>query len=330
MRILLFLFFPTLALAQTAVPVTTQPLADVLIERALSAPAEVMSANRASIAAEVSAVIAEIHADVGQPVDKGQPLLTLDAADYQLALDQARANLASNAARIKQAEIRLQRAKELSDKQYIAADDLLARETDVVVLKAERKALEVAVASAKREVAKCTIEAPFSGVVTGRMGQVGSFVSIGAPLLTFVETDRIEVDAEIPAHLADALRQASELTFASDGRQWPVTIDRLSPVIEPGLRAQRARLQFTASAAPIGSTGQLNWRITGGLLPADLIVRRGGQPGVFVANNTTAQFVLLSNAQEGRPVPVSLPADTVVIVGGRERLQDGDSIQVGQ
>ena len=330
MRILLLLFGPTLALAQTGVPVTTQPLTEVLVERALSAPAEVVSANRASIAAEVSAVIAEIHADVGQSVEQGQPLLTLDAADYQLALDQARANLASNAARIKQAEIRLQRAKELSDKQYIAADDLLARETDVVVLKAERKALEVAVASAKRNMAKCAIEAPFNGVVTERAGQVGSFVAIGAPLVTFVETDQIEVDAEIPAHLADSLSQASELSFASDGRQWPVTVDRLSPVIEPGLRAQRARLQFTASAAPIGLSGELNWRIEGGLLPADLIVRRDGQSGVFVANNDIAQFILLSNAQEGRPVPVSLPADTTVIVGGRERLQDGDAIRVGQ
>ena len=42
----------------------------------------------------------------------------------------------------------------------------------IEILNAERRALEVAVASARREVEKCTIKAPFPGVVTERLGQV--------------------------------------------------------------------------------------------------------------------------------------------------------------
>lgn len=332
MRLLLFILLalPSLSIAQTAVPVTVQPLGELLVERELRAPAEVLSANRATIGAEVPAVIESIKTDVGQVVAKGEVLLALDATDYELALSQARANLASNMARIGQAEIRLKRARDLSGNQYISADDLLARETDVVVLKAEQRALEVAVASAKREVAKCTIKAPFAGVVTERMGQAGSFVARGTPLLMFVETERVEVDAEIAAHLAGSLERAGTMRFVANGSSWPLQLARLSPIIESALRAQRGRFVFSDQAAPIGASGELVWSISGGLLPADLVVSRDGQFGVFVANGESARFVQLANAQEGRPVPVSLPTDTPIIVGGREKLQDGVGIVRGE
>ena len=41
-------------------------------------------------------------------------------------------------------------------------------------------------------------------------------------------------------------------------------------------------------------------------------------------------FVPLADAQEGRPVPVSLPANTRIVVRGRDRLQPGDRISISE
>ena len=52
--------------------------------------------------------------------------------------------------------------------------------------------------------------------------------------------------------------------------------------------------------------------------------------GVFVVDSGTASFEPFPDAQEGRPALVNLPATTEVITLGRERLQDGATLNVQQ
>ena len=80
----------------------------------------------------------------------------------------------------------------------------------------------------------------------------------------------------------------------------------------------------------VGQTGQLVWYLPGQLLSADLVVKREGQLGVFVAKGQQAKFIPLPTAQEGRPVPINETQNWPgpVIIGGRERLQDGQAITV--
>ena len=96
MRYLFLLFISCSSLAQTdqavAVPVTTQPLPAVLIERQLTANAEVMAVNDSQLSSEVTAVVSQIHVDTGDQVSQGELLLSMDAMDLNLQLDQAKAN----------------------------------------------------------------------------------------------------------------------------------------------------------------------------------------------------------------------------------------------
>ena len=52
--------------------------------------------------------------------------------------------------------------------------------------------------------------------------------------------------------------------------------------------------------------------------------------GVFVADSNTAQFVPVPGAQEGRPAPVDLSRDTLIVVRGQARLQDGDALTISR
>jgi hypothetical protein len=153
-------------------------------------------------------------------------------------------------------------------------------------------------------------------------------MTVGMPLLRLTQTQAVELDAEVPSVLADSLRSADSLEFAANGERWPVRLLRLSPVVEPGRRAQRARFAFSGAAPMAGQNGDLVWRVADGQLPANLVSRRDGALGVFVLEDGTARFVTLDQAQEGRPVPVGLPASTQVIVQGQDRLQHGDTVQV--
>ena len=314
------------ALAQSPVPVRVQTLAEVLVEVEFSAPAEVQSLNSAMLSAEVDAVVESVLADVGQQVGTGQTLIQLDPADYQLVLSQARAGFTADKAQKAQADARLKRAQELSARQYISDDDLLARTTEVSVAAAQIELQQAAVALAQHNLEKCRVASPFNGVVVERFAQKGAYVTPGTPLLRLVQTDQFELDAEIPDEQADTLRRASSIRFESRGESWPVELLRLSPVVEAERRNRRARFGFTADAPAPGRSGELVWQADKGMLPVNLVLRRNGQLGVFLNRANTAVFTPLPAAQEGRPVAVNLPPDSEIIVQGRERLQDGDPI----
>jgi len=324
--LLLGLLAPAPGSAQ--VPVQVSRLADVLVDLERRAPAEVRPLNEARIAAEVSSVVSAIHADVGQQVAAGDLLLELDATDYRLAVDQAQANLASLQAQKTRAEARLERARELGENQFLSADELLERHTDVAVISAQIEASEVALAIARRKLDKCRVVAPFAGVVMERQAQVGSFTLNGAALLTLSQADAIELDAEIPADIADSLDGADAMYFESRGERWPVALLRLSPVIEAERRTRRARFAFAGERPATGRSGEIAWLIERGQVPAHLVSRRNGTLGVFLHESGRAVFTPLPGAQEGRPAPAMLPPGSEVIVLGRDRLQDGDAVTV--
>ncbi len=327
---LICLCTPLSTWAQAGTSVRTQPLSEVLVDFERRAPAEVRALNDSIISAEVSAVVLSVHADVGQSVAKGDLLLELNPTDYQLNLKQARANLASSQARLSQAQAKLNRAKTLGDKQYISADELLERETDVMVFSAQIQANEVAVSIAQRNLDKCSLRAPFDGVVGKRMAQVGSFVRNGDPLLAVTQVDQFELDAKIPDSQADEVRNTGMMRFESRGQNWSVELLRLSPVIDSEGRTRQARFAFVTDAPSVGRSGELVWEVGKGMLPSNLISRRNGVLGVFLLDAGKALFEPLPGAQEGRPARVKLPDSSRVIIVGRERLQDGMAVSVQQ
>jgi len=312
--------------AQEAIPVSVRPLSEVLVDTRENAPAEVLSLNVTTLSAEVAAVVKRVLMDVGHQFKRGDMLLELESSDYLLAVQQAQANLAVANAQKTQADARLKRAQTLGTKQYISADDLLARETEVMVIAAQIRAQEAALAIAQRNLEKCAVRAPFNGYVSERTAQIGAYVSLGNPLLVITQTDQSELDAEIPEELSDSLLRADSMEFVSRNETWPVRLLRVSPGIEKEQRSRRARFEFVADAPSVGRSGEIIWRSGKGLLPANLIVRRDGVLGIFLNSQNTAKFQPIAGAQEGRPVAVNLPLDAEIVVLGRDRLQDGNAI----
>ena len=88
------------ALAADPVSVTVQRLGDVLIDKEVRAPATVISANRALVTSEVSALIQEVPVDVGDTISQGEPLVVLEDSNNRLMQTHAKARLAALKAQI--------------------------------------------------------------------------------------------------------------------------------------------------------------------------------------------------------------------------------------
>jgi RND family efflux transporter MFP subunit len=314
------------ALAAPPVAIKSRPLSELAFHPQREASAQVVSLNLAKLSAELAARIDSIPVEPGQRIAKGTVVVQLDCADTKIAAQRAQATLESSQARLKLAQLQLQRSIELAAKNFISGDALDMKKTEVSVGAAEVRLNTAARAAAQREVGKCTLRSPFPAIVEARLAQVGELASPGTPIVQLWDTSRLQLSVQVQAADADLLAQAKPV-FVSQGREYGVKLLRVSPAMNPASRNHEARFSFPQTAPAPGSNGVLRWRDPRAFVPADYLIKRAGQLGVFVVSGQRVRFVPLPGAQEGRPASAaSLPAKAVLVTDGRFALQDGMTV----
>ena len=316
---------------ETAPPAAVPPaptfvlktVAEVAIHPERSAPGAVVGKNEARLSAEVAATIQALPVDVGQAVNKGAVVVRLDPRDAELALERAEAALAQAKARLAQAEAQLKRAEVLRERNFYSPEALTLRETERAAAVADARAARASRDSARRVLDKHILRAPFAGVVRERSAQLGELAAPGSILLTLVSAGDLEVAAQLQPQDVEAVGQATAWTFEAAGVQHELRLIRVSPAMNRESRSVEARFGFVGAPPAIGREGRLLWRELRPWLPADLLVRRDGRYGIFIAVDGKARFHVLPGASEGRPAVVDLPDDDRIVVQGRHALQDG-------
>jgi RND family efflux transporter MFP subunit len=312
--------------APAAPAVVIRPLAEIAIYPQLEASAQAVALNESRIAAEITGRIEAIPVRVGERVARGAILARIECRDHELARDRANASLEAARARLLLAELQLARARELGGHGFFSKEAVAARDTEVQVLRAEREQALTQLGIAKRAVGKCDVRAPFPAIVRQRLGQVGELAAPGSPLVALSDAGGVEISAQVQLKDAESLRKARDLRFVGDGGSVALALLRISPAIDPQARLVEARLRFKGEPAAAGAAGSVVWRAARPHIPAELLVRRAGGLGVFVAEGGLARFHLLAEAQEGRPAPTDLAPGTALVVAGQLALLDGQPL----
>ena len=148
------------------------------------------------LVSEVSGKVVSVAGsfDTGLLVAKDEVLLKIDSRDYELALTQAKAQVA-------QAELQLQ--MEVKEADVVRREWQLLNQGEPTGLQARepqlanaRAALQAALASeeaAKRNLERCEIRAPFAGMVARANIRPGQFAALATPLGELFATDIAEV-----------------------------------------------------------------------------------------------------------------------------------------
>ncbi len=321
------LLFSALASASDVIQVKTQAFDKSVIYPTESAPATVLSLNDATLSAETVGRIQAIHARVGDQVTGGASLLTLDCHDQQLGLQHAQAEQTRASAAFALAERQFQRAQALKAQNSISQELVDQRENEQILAEAQLASARTGLDEAKLAVSRCTVTAPFDGVVMQRLTQVGAWVQTGTPVLRVLDTEHLEISAQVSTLYIDALRQAGRLWLADDEHTYDLALREIAVAIDPQARSREVRLLFIDQAALPGTAGRLVWQDRRAHVPADLLVSRNGELGVFVAESGKARFIALPGAREGAPaLATALQHDQRIITDGRYGLEDGDAV----
>src|SRR6202045_54356 len=150
----------------------------------------------------VSGYITEIHFEAGAIIKKGDLLYVIDPRPYQADFDRAAAEVDRMDAQLKLAQIELNRAKELRDKNTISASEFDQKAATYQGAAAAKSSAEAAKNSAALNLEFTQIKSPIDGRVSDARITLGNLVQPGAGpenvLTTVVSVDPIyaKVDAD--------------------------------------------------------------------------------------------------------------------------------------
>lgn len=311
---------------------TSQPIKSISIEKLAlypqrSAPATVISINDTVLSAQLSAKIESIPAHVGDVIERGKPLASLDCQDYNVDSSIARSRLDALAARSDLADKRLRRAYSLKEKNLIAVQSIDERESELNIAKADLRVAEAELKKVKLNESRCRILAPFQAVVVERLASIGQFVQPGTDIVRIKDIDDLEVSAQVYVEDVSQLHGASDLYFSNNGKRYELKLRVITRAIETSTRNQEVRLVFKNDKPIAGSAGNLSWLDSRPHLPAELLVKRDGVLGVFLVENGRAVFAKIDGAKSGRINPVNFSLDSFVVVAGQHTLSDQDPVE---
>jgi len=168
-----------------------------------------------SVAPKVAGHVAVVRVDDNQLVKKGDVLVEIDPRDFQVALAQAKANLAKDKATQIQADLNEKRALNLFSQKVISTQE---RDTNVAAAESSRAAVqagEAAVEQAELSLGYTKITAPIDGYVTKDAVATGDYLQVGQTLMALVPP-RVWVIANFKETQLRNMRPGQSATISVD------------------------------------------------------------------------------------------------------------------
>ncbi len=281
----------------------------------------VQAAQSASIAARISGSIVELPVVPGSRVARGDLLVTLSAEEINAQLLQAQAQF-------EQAERNLARERTLLQRNAATAET-------VRTLEETRQIAAAALQEARTMLDYTTIEAPFTGVVTRKLADVGDLATPGKPLLFIEGEERLQVVADVPEALVLGLSIGDQLPIHLPAAQVRITgeIVEIAPAADPRSRTAPVKLiieqnerirsgQFARISLP-SSTGEAF------MVPEAAVLPFGQMERIFIVREQAARLQLVKTGiryDDLVEILAGVDDNDQGIVSGHHQLRDGQPV----
>jgi membrane fusion protein (multidrug efflux system) len=175
-----------------------------------------VEAHSVMLAPKVGGFVTAVHVTEGQKVKSGEVLVELEPRDFENALKQAQAELASADARLSEAQKNYQRMSELVRRQAASRQQFDQASAVFNELKAKREAAQAQLAQAQLNLDNTRIRAPSDGFIARKSADVGQLAAVGVPLVGFVDGQERWVSANFKETDLNHIRIGSEVNVSVD------------------------------------------------------------------------------------------------------------------
>ncbi len=339
-------FFAALAAvpAHAQAPTTAVHTAKVTsgrVTRTVTATGVLKPWRRVTVASQGSGAVTRLRCSEGQWVARDQVLAELDSELPGIAVEEAGAATDQAEAHLQQSITDLERARQLLEQHDISAHEwetLTLRKSEAA---AGAKSARAQLQRAQRQLRDTLVRAPFSGVVSRRYVEVGSWLGPGQPVVDLVDLSRMKAEFGIPQHRLPelAIGQPAKLVvdlypgvvFVAEVTKVGVVADPASGQFALEVAASQSKEHVLRPGMAVRLNLETSVKSNAVLVPREAVIERSGESFVFVigADGRAQRRRVLLGSASGRAREVldaSLRVGEVVVTTGKEGLRDGDAL----
>jgi membrane fusion protein (multidrug efflux system) len=298
--------------------------------------------RRADLQAEVSAVVLQVLKENGDSVRRGDLLVRLDETAIRDTLTAAEAAERAAEHALTQGERQFQRMSTLRQTGVVTVDQLEDAETKRNTEQSDLEAARTRVVSARQQLERTQVRAPFDGIVSERKVSAGDTAQLGKELLKVIDPRSLRFEGLVSADSIGEVKVGQRVMFRVHGfadREFPGTITRINPAANATTRQVEVLVSFAdqtqrPEVSGLYAEGRIETRSTTALtIPATALVRDGDQTyawriargalhkvrvNVGDRDPRTGQFSLTSGLAEGDPL-IRYPTSA---------LRDGQAVEL--
>ena len=249
----------------------------------LNASGYVTARRRATVSSKVTGKVLDVFVEEGRAVRKGDVLARLDDTQMRAILEVSEARLAASQkaaaedqARLREAELTLERRRQLVKEQVISRAELDAAEAQTDSLKARIALAQQQVAVAQSEVnarrtdlGDMVVRAPFDGVAISKDAQPGEMISpvsagggfTRTGICTIVDMSSLEIEVDVSEQYINRVRPGQPVEAVLDAYpDWriPAHVITTVPSADRQRSTVRVRIGFDAAKEPVQSRGNVS------------------------------------------------------------------------
>lgn len=297
-------------------------------------PSSLYLENDVKVTARADGIIERVLVDRGQTVKAGQALAVLETdiamRDLEIAEQDLRLALAD-----------YERARPLNEQRLVSPQEFQRAE-----IARDRAESRVGLARARFE--RCTVRAPFEGLIVERWAVLGGRVreEDSVPLFRIVSREPLRARVNVPEVLLSKLTIGAKarIDLAGGAGRYPARVVFVSPAVDPGSGTAPVIVETAAAPAVLkpgtSVTVSFDGLVSEGspslLVPREAVVSgsaiAGGQARLLVAKagRAVARRVRILETRGGSVLVVGeLAPEDDVIVGAGAGLREGEPVAIG-
>src|SRR6201991_2987942 len=284
--------------------------------------------------------IAKRLVEVGQTVDVGQPLATLDEVDLQLQAEQAEAEFRAATGVQAQAAASEQRAKDLRAKGWATDAQLDQARAAADEARARLNRADRSVELTKNSLSYATLVADTRGVVTATLVDPGQVVASGQTAIRVARFAEKEAVVAIPETLLGRAKEgtASVTLWSEPNKKYAAKLREIAPSADPATRTYLAKFSLpdASEKVSLGMTATLTLadpateRVA--RVPLSALFSQGGDPSLYTvdASGDVTLKPVAVKSYESNDVVITSGVDegAKVVVLGVQKLDPAQKVRV--
>jgi len=261
-------------------PARFQTIAMETVRDDISLDGTLEATNKATLTAQTSGRVVKINYDVDDYVPAGAVVMELAGSEQGARAARAGAGLAEAKAAFREAETNYQRAGQLIAQNLISQADHDRVLANYEAAKARVTSAEAGQTEAQAQYGYTQVRAPYNGIVTARLIEVGELATPGRALISGISLEKVRVTTQVPQKFIDKVREQKKLQLVlQDGK----TIEASNVVVFPYADEDSHSFKLRADLAP---------NVSGEIYPGMFVKVRlavGEKPAIRVAQSALVE-----------------------------------------